>query len=98
MHVGSVAKGLAVHFATLLAGALLLLPFVRWAMKNVGTQPGEGAAEEETQHDRLEVRALGVPDGRSAEKVCARIEYQGGLYACKFCTSLTSLGGWLTRQ
>lgn len=89
MHTSSVAKGLLVHVALAVGKILLLLPFVRWALKRWVTQPGEGAPEEVTRNDFVEYRALGWPDAATTKKAYAHAEFRGGLYRCRFSLVLS---------
>lgn len=76
--VRSKIVGIALHFGTLLGALLITLAPVRWLLKQLVYQPGQGAAKEVNERDFYEQRA--VAEGEDGRKAFARYRYEGGIY------------------
>lgn len=80
IRVNNPFKGMFVHFALFMGQIILLMPWMRWILRRIVTQPGEGADASVTSSDHVDYRAVGYPDMNTTKKVYAKAAYQGGLY------------------
>jgi hypothetical protein len=81
---GSWFSGVTTHLFLMFLGVVMATPFLRsLAKKLVGTQPGEGPADEVAKGDVLEYRAVATRDGGSGETVLSRAAWKGSAYYCK---------------
>ena len=82
MKIPSVFLGAAVHFAVLLAGILLAFPPLRWALKLLVPQPGDGPTKESTARDMVEYRAVATADQPTTQpkRAFGRLRWNGGIY------------------
>ncbi|PLB37020.1 uncharacterized protein BDW47DRAFT_44824 [Aspergillus candidus] len=71
-----------VHVALCVALLLLLLPPVRWLLKQLVYAPGSGPAMEDSLNDRVEYRAVATADqpARHPARVLGKMKYEGHLY------------------
>jgi hypothetical protein len=74
------------HFALLLGSALLGIRPLRQVARKYVYQPGEGPTKEEVRNDRLEYRAIGMPDVQTAKppRAFCKGSFEGSLYACMY--------------
>ncbi|KAL2124864.1 hypothetical protein VTJ04DRAFT_1229 [Mycothermus thermophilus] len=78
---GSWFSGVTTHLFLMFLGVVMATPFLRsLAKKLVGTQPGEGPADEVAKGDVLEYRAVATRDGGSGETVLSRAAWKGSAY------------------
>ncbi|KAK8191335.1 Saccharopine dehydrogenase-domain-containing protein [Phyllosticta capitalensis] len=82
----STFAGSMVHFAMVFGMAMLALPPVRWALKKVVYQPGDGPTSEDTKNDFAQYKAVGIADTDKHERAIAQFGFKGGLY---YLTGLT---------
>jgi len=84
MHVRNAFTGIMVHFALVMGAIFLILPPMRWLMKSLVFQPGQGPSKEESKNDYIEYRALATVDSeadpRDPKRVTGRFSWQGSLY------------------
>lgn len=85
MKTRNLFTGIAIHFATVVLGALLLFSPFRWLAKKIVYAPGDGPAEEDTIADRSEMRGIAIPDSNDAKapRGYCRAYFDGGIYHCK---------------
>lgn len=80
LRVNNPYYGILIHFGIFLGQIILLMPWMRWILRRLVTQPGDGADESITSSDHVDYRAVGYPDAATNKKAYARASYKGGLY------------------
>ncbi|KAJ9665764.1 hypothetical protein H2201_004072 [Coniosporium apollinis] len=80
MRARNAFTGVLWHFALSIGMTLLVLPPVRWLLKKLVFQPGDGPSKEASKHDYLEYRAIGVADEEQGRRAGAEFKYQGNGY------------------
>ncbi|KAE8395763.1 Saccharopine dehydrogenase-domain-containing protein [Aspergillus alliaceus] len=82
LKVRNVFIGVAIHFAFVIGMLLLLLPPVRWLLRQYVYAPGSGPRMEDSIHDRLEYRAVATADQRAPDpkRALGKLRYQGTMY------------------
>jgi len=77
--------GILVHYAVMVGGLVLAIPFLRNTAKKFVYQPGDGPTKEESKNDGFEFRAIGTPDvpGEAAPaRAFCKFSYKGSVYTC----------------
>ncbi|EON68317.1 hypothetical protein W97_07575 [Coniosporium apollinis CBS 100218] len=80
MRARNTFTGVLWHFALSIGMTLLVLPPVRWLLKKLVFQPGDGPSKEASKNDYLEYRAIGVADEEKGRRAGAEFKYQGNGY------------------
>ncbi len=83
LRVSNYALGILMHFAVVFGSLLLAMKPLRWLIRKLVYQPGQGPTVEATVTDTFEFRAVGVADdssGGKEKKAMARVRYEGGIY------------------
>lgn len=83
MRARNILTGALIHFALALGTLSLLLPPVRWALKKMVFQPGEGVSKEVAKRERIEYRAVATSDSSDPadpHRIEGRAAWEGGLY------------------
>ncbi|KAK7514597.1 Saccharopine dehydrogenase-domain-containing protein [Phyllosticta citriasiana] len=78
--VKSTISGALVHFITLFGAAMIALPPLRWVLKKLVYQPGDGPTKEETKNDFFQYKAVGIADTAQKERALATFAYKGSMY------------------
>ncbi|KAL4892294.1 Saccharopine dehydrogenase-domain-containing protein [Aspergillus ambiguus] len=83
LRVRNVFVGVAVHYLFLVGLTLLLLPPVRWLLRQVIYAPGQGPSMESSRNDRVEYRAVATADQNTTtpKRVLGKLKLQGGMYS-----------------
>ncbi|GAB1210985.1 hypothetical protein ATERTT37_000095 [Aspergillus terreus] len=83
LRVRNVVVGIAVHYLFLIGITLLLLPPVRWLVKQIAYGPGQGPSMESSRNDRVEYRAVATADQDtpSPKRVLGKLKIQGSMYS-----------------
>lgn len=78
------------HFALIIGGILLAIPFMRTIARKLVYQPGDGPTKEQSRNDRVEYRGIGKPDVEleNSPRAYCKAAYEGSLYECKFTFSV----------
>jgi hypothetical protein len=92
--VRGIPRGILMHLVFALGAVLLMLAPVRWLMKKIVPQPGEGPSEESIRGNRAEYRAVATPDvaTKNPPRAWGRAYFEGGIYNGKSRDSLTCRG------
>ncbi|KAL1305831.1 hypothetical protein AAFC00_003992 [Neodothiora populina] len=84
VHVRNFLTGIMVHAAIVFGTLFLLLSPVRWLLKKLVYQPGQGPSKQDSKHDHLEYRALATVDSEAdpsdPKRITARMRWEGDLY------------------
>ena len=82
MTVSSTLIGALIHFAIVSATLLLTFPPVRWALRQIVYQPGQGPQREVTKTESIEQRCVATAvDGHGKERrAFSRFRYEDGMY------------------
>lgn len=76
--------GVLLHFAVILGGVVLAIPFLRNMVKKFVYQPGDGPTKEESKNDGFEFRGVGTPDvpGKAPARAFCKMSCKGSVYTC----------------
>ncbi|EAQ91243.1 hypothetical protein CHGG_03178 [Chaetomium globosum CBS 148.51] len=73
-------RGIAIHYALLALGLVMVTPWLRRAAARWLYQPGEGPAAEVARGDEIEYWGVGVRDGGVGERAVCRAGFRGSAY------------------
>ncbi|KAF1822218.1 uncharacterized protein K489DRAFT_320197 [Dissoconium aciculare CBS 342.82] len=76
-------RGFAMHLALAIGAAILILSPVRWLLKKLVYQPGDGPTKAQASRDRCEWRAIAhadVSDPNDPKRAYGRIRWEGSMY------------------
>lgn len=76
----SVLHAIVINTAAIVGPLMLAFPPVRWLLRRLVTQPGQGPSKEVEARGMIEQKGLALPDGGAKEKVVGSIRYKGGMY------------------
>jgi len=79
MRTRNLLTGTLIHYGILFALASLLLPPVRWALKKLVFQPGQGPDLEKAKEDRIAYKAIAEAES-GRRRAVGRFEYPGSMY------------------
>lgn len=83
MHARNIFTGALIHLAITIGMASLLLAPVRWLLKKLVFEPGQGPSRESSRNDHLYYRALAAVDSKDPadpKRISGRLEWQGSMY------------------
>ena len=80
MRVRNTLIGSLVHYGLAALMLSLWVPPVRWLLKRMVYEPGQGPTKEEFQNDRLAYKAIAKVEGESSKQAVATFSYNGGGY------------------
>jgi len=89
-------QGFVIHIAMTFGFMAILIPPVRWLLKFVVYQPGQGPTKEEVKNDYAEWRAIAhadIPDSSTSKRAFCRMRWEGSMY---HLTGVTSAEAALT--
>ena len=77
--------GILFHLTLLFGSMLLAIRPLRQIAKKYVYQPGDGPTKEDVRNDRVEYRAIGIPDVQTSKPIRAfcKASFEGSMYACK---------------
>lgn len=84
LHVRNAFIGIAFHYAFTIGIALLLLPPVRWIVRQFVYAPSQGPTKEESRNDMVEFRTVATVDQKKGDgrpsRAVGSISFQGSMY------------------
>ncbi|KAK7538551.1 Saccharopine dehydrogenase-domain-containing protein [Phyllosticta citribraziliensis] len=78
--IKSTIPGALVHFVMLFGAAMIALPPVRWTLRKLVYQPGEGPSVEDTKDDFCHYKAVGIADTAKQERALGQLVFKGSQY------------------
>ncbi|KAM0716590.1 hypothetical protein Q7P37_008035 [Cladosporium fusiforme] len=84
MRAKNLVHGLALRIGLTFGFLMLAIPFVRWILQRLVTQPGDGPNKEQASKEYVEWRAIAhadVTDPNDPKRVMGSMRYDGGMYA-----------------
>ncbi|KAF2144061.1 uncharacterized protein K452DRAFT_306694 [Aplosporella prunicola CBS 121167] len=80
MAASSALMGVLVHFGMAFSMLMIALPPVRFLLKKLVFQPGEGPEIESTKQDHAHYKSVGIADTPKAERAAGTIKFNGSMY------------------
>ena len=72
--------GIITHFIISVLPLILAIRPVRWMLRSLVFQPGQGPSPEQAAKEEIEAFAVALPDGQSKKKGWGHIQWRGSMY------------------